>query len=207
MIKEIADCETMDEAVAECAGNWQHWQNFCWFGAKDVPNSDKVMLGYITGPQSGITDMANYETVRRAMEPFLGNMTEGAQAETYGANLHGDRNALAGFMVRVVDENGQPTAAFKALFELTRDNDGEFALDEHDLEVVNRREVQCYVYRHVEYLLHYELKRFDIKVDNDFVGEVIGEMSEDNFDDIDDDDIKKSLRKVLRRHKRRKATT
>lgn len=157
MLKDIARCKSLEQAAKHCAGNWQKWENFVYFGASDVPKAEDLMLGYIVGIPDTITDEANYVTVHRTLKPYLGDLTEGAQASEYKASFCGDKDALKGFAVRVVDDEGKPTPVFKALFELTR-NWSEGALNDDDFKACNRKFVRNYVFTEVGFLIDGELK-------------------------------------------------
>lgn len=196
MLNNIAKHKRIGAAAAEAAGNWQNWQNFVWFGSNDVPNSDKVMLGYVTGPQSTVRDMANGVVIAKALEPFMGNMSKDdtKTADHFGADFHGDKNSLKGFMVRVYDNKGLVTDAFRALFDLSRNYTEGCILDKTTFNEVNRREIM----RWVGGELPSECEDLGIDYHDDLIVKVTDVLLEDDleFDLIDQDDLIEAIRAV-----------
>lgn len=148
MLDVLSEYDNLVEAAKDCAGNWQRWNSFVWFGADDYPKSENIMLGYTVGPQSDIADEANHLTVERVLAPYLGMHKDPTKtADRYGASVSGDQNAAKGFMVRVYDDNGHITKAFAALFDLSREYIEGVAVNEKDLDAANHSQMLRYVTR------------------------------------------------------------
>ena len=165
MLKELAKYVEVEVAAKALAGNWQNWRSFVWFGSDDYPDSQNIMLGYIVNNmESSAVDHANYITVRKALEPYLGMFEDETKtADNFGSSFWGQKDAFNGFMVRVYDSDGNITDAFKAIFELSQDYlDGEY-LDEDDFKVAERKEYLRWVGSEIDWLA----EQNDVKIKDD----------------------------------------
>lgn len=196
MLDVLRQFETVEDAAEDMAGNWKNWSSFVLFG--NVPHEDEVMLGYTIGPQSGMVDEANHLTLERALAPYMGLLDDPSKtADRYGASLHGDRDALKGFMIRVYDDNGNITDAFKAAFALSREVGlGEYAINEADFDTVNRRHMLRYVGGELPDMC----KELGVEFKDEYITQVtdilIGE-DELSLDDVEDRQIFNVLRDIL----------
>ncbi len=200
MLDELREFETVEEAAEESAGNWKNWKHFAWFGADDVPDSHNVMLGYMVGPQSSSIDDANFVTVTRALQPFIGSMLDlTSTVGHYGASLHGDQNAAKGFMVRVY-QDGLITDAFKKLYEIAKQTGLEnFPLNEDDFKNVTRQSITKYVLDDVVKACNEKNVPYTIEILNN----VVSWLMEDEpiFEDLDDDEIEKAIKECVKKRK------
>lgn len=121
LLEELASHHNVRSAAVALAGNWKSWQCFVWFGSRDIPHSDKVALGYLINHEGGYEQLTNSRVVRLRMGPFWGDLSKDeGNIDKFSSSLCGDRNALNGVMIRVFDDKGRITEAFRKLYALAR---------------------------------------------------------------------------------------
>lgn len=197
MLETVSNYNSLEDAAKHCAGNWKNWAGFAWFGQDLVPKSHNVMLGYTTGREPSVTDMANEEVVREALKPRMGNMAEDSEAtvEDFSSSAYGESNALRGFMVRVYDDKGNITEAFEKLFELGKQRNDDPILDREVYEKINRRELMRYLNLEIPDICEEKNLQYDEKLIVSATDVLINEMEAD-FDYVEDEQIEKLVEEL-----------
>jgi hypothetical protein len=179
---------TLKEAAEDAAGNWKKWECFFFSGERKFANSHDLYLFYTKTFESGLKDEANHVTITRVLKPYLGMQDDPTKTVEYMNNSFcGDQDALQGYIVRVYNEDGEITDAFKALYELMKDYNpdcSEWAINEKDFEATNDKLLKQLVVGEVRSLAQRVLDGFR----EDGV----------SWDDVSADEVLKELRKLLR---------
>jgi len=187
-MNEIADCKNVKAAANAAAGNWQNWSSFVWFGERETPEPHNVYLFYTLGHDYTIADLTNHEILETVvLKPYLGDLQEGATADHFGSTAHGDMK-LKGFAVRVYDEAGEITPAFKALHEAARTIKTDRVLDERMEKVINRREWLRWLNGDLPYLC----KQYGVEYKEEMLTSFTDHITKEeelNFDHLDSDEI------------------
>jgi hypothetical protein len=112
------------EAMAkEAAGNWQHFDCFCWYG--QPPEPDEWCIVYTSNRDSRLRAQSNADAIAKEMEPFLGKT---AIAETHS---HWACGSVYGYSIRVYGKRGI-TKAFRKWCDLQDAMNNYVVLDEED---------------------------------------------------------------------------
>ena len=61
---------TLDEAARAAAGNWMHFQCFCWGRASKLRDADQWTIVYTHHRDSGLLDQSNATAIGAAMDTF-----------------------------------------------------------------------------------------------------------------------------------------
>lgn len=195
LLKILKSFKTVEEAAKEMAGNWERWNHFVWFGSNEFPNSDKIMLGYLTGPESGLRDLANARTVMNVLKPYMGMADDHTKtADSFGSSFWGDTDALAGCMVRVHHDDGTITEAFEKLYNLASDYIDEVPLCEETYNAVNREMVLAYVTRHLEYWCRTNKIEYSTQLSERVTDYILEDDT--SYDDVTEDMIESAVADV-----------
>lgn len=119
----------LEEAAHKAAGNWQHFDSFVWFRDREVEDADQWAINYTHNRDSGLLDQSNAQQIAEALEPF----TEGDDPDlVFESHSHWAVGHVDGFSVRVFDQHGEITPAFRAYFDLAERLADYPILDESD---------------------------------------------------------------------------
>lgn len=102
------------EMAPEAAGNWQKFPSFAWYSGDRPHDADNFAIVETHHRDSGLLAQSNAAAIAKALEPF----TEGDDPDVrdFSAN-HWAVGWTEGHAVRVLQKDGEPTAAFLALVE------------------------------------------------------------------------------------------
>lgn len=119
----------IEEAAKKAAGNWQEFDSFVWFRDRELEDADQWSVIYTHNRDSGLLDQSNAHVISQAMESF----TEGDDPDVvFESHSHWAVGHIDGFSVKVFDQNGEITPAFRAYHELAERLDDYPILDEAD---------------------------------------------------------------------------
>lgn len=119
----------LEEAATKAAGNWKRFDSFVWFRDRELEDADQWSVIYTHNRDSRLLDQSNAHVISRAMESF----TEGADSDgVFESHSHWAVGHVDGFSLRVFDQHGEITPAFKAYHDLTERFDDYPILDESD---------------------------------------------------------------------------
>lgn len=124
-----ASADDVQELANELAGNWRRFDSFAWFRRDEIDDPDNWAIIYTHNRDSGLLDLSNSSVIGKAMRPFTEGETPDAVIESHSHYLCG---WVAGFSIRCLDRNGQPTEAFEKYAELREAMDQYPILDESD---------------------------------------------------------------------------
>jgi hypothetical protein len=126
---------TLKDAAREAAGNWRHFECFCWHRARDLVRPDDWCIVYGRHRDSGLLDQSNAAAIEEAMEPFTAGDDPDVVPETHS---HWAVGWIDGFSIRVF-KRGRITKAFRTYHELAQRLADYPLLDEEDF---SRREYE-----------------------------------------------------------------
>ncbi len=122
---------TMDlsEAATKAAGNWKRFDSFVWFRDRELEDADQWSVIYTHNRDSRLLDQSNAHVITKAMESF----NEGDDPDVvFESHSHWAVGHVDGFSLRVFDQHGEITPAFKAYHDLAERLDDYPILDESD---------------------------------------------------------------------------
>jgi hypothetical protein len=123
------------EAARATAGNWRAFGSFAWSGGPQHRPEDCAII-YLSNRDSDCLDKSNEAHILAALAPCLGSLDDGDMCEFQSHN-HWAVGHVDGIVIRCVDEQGEPTWAFRKLHELAENLDTYPVLDDEDF---SRRE-------------------------------------------------------------------
>lgn len=104
----------LEEAARKAAGNWRDFNSFVWFRDRELEDSEQWAIIYTSHRDSTLLDQSNAAAITEAMEPF----TEGDDPDlVFESHSHWAVGHIEGFSLRVFDQNGEITPAFRAYHE------------------------------------------------------------------------------------------
>ena len=103
---------SVEEAARQFAGNWQKMEDFAWDYAGDE-DAGQWGLYYTHNRDSGLLDQANAQTIAKEMEPFEQKGEVRFEIHNHWAVYHVD-----GIALKAIGEDGEPTDAFRAFYEI-----------------------------------------------------------------------------------------
>lgn len=119
----------IEDAAANAAGNWQHFNCFVWFRNRDISDPQNWAIFYTHHRDSGLLDESNAAVMAKALERF----SHGDDPDlVFESHNHWAVGHVDGFSVRVFDRHGEITEAFRGYHELAQRLDGYPILDEND---------------------------------------------------------------------------
>jgi hypothetical protein len=105
----------IEEAAKKAAGNWQSFQSFIWFRDRELDDADQWAVIYTHHRDSTLLDQSNSGVITEALAPFA----EGDDPDlVFESHNHWAVGHVDGFSVRVFDQQGEITEAFRAYHEL-----------------------------------------------------------------------------------------
>ena len=153
----------IEEAAKKAAANWQKFDSFIWFRDRDLDDADQWAIVYTHNRDSGLLDQSNASVIEKALEPF----TEGNDPDVvFESHSHWAVGHVDGASLRVFDQHGEITPAFRAYFELLEQMEAYPALDESDLSQREHEATQSNIEDAA-----WRLKR-DFVLPEDWVGQV-----------------------------------
>ncbi|APU89149.1 conserved hypothetical protein [Virus Rctr71] len=99
--------DDIEDAAAECAGNWRQFDSFVWW-RDDMLDPEHWFITYTHHRDSGLLDESNALVIDKALEPFEG--TDTIQEH----HTHWAVGWVDGWAIRVYNNDGTITEAFKA---------------------------------------------------------------------------------------------
>lgn len=194
MIFEDLASLSLEDAAKECAGNYRKWQNYVWWGELDAEKPEDVcIINVVNNSDPSVRCIATLKFFMRELKNWWCEDITLISEKTvcsYGANFHGQKDMLSGFMIRVYDAKHHITPAFKKMHELIEKWEWGMPFDEDLENEVNKEEVGNYVRTIVEY----ELKNYSAdtlnRVITDLTNYLVDE-EEQRYDEIggEDDEI------------------
>lgn len=125
----------IDAAARELAGNWRHFDSFCWDRGYNLDDRDDWTIVYTHNRDSGLLDQSNAAAIERELEPF----TEGNDPDVVPErHHHWACGWIDGYSIRVYRE-GRVTEAFRAYIDLVESLEYYPVLDDEDY---SRREYE-----------------------------------------------------------------
>ena len=118
----------LDESARESAGNWQNFNCFVWFRAKELEDPENWSVIYTHNRDSGLLDQSNASVIQAALKPFTVGDDPDVVMESHS---HWAVGHVDGFSLRVF-RDGEITEAFKVYHKLTERMADYPILDEMD---------------------------------------------------------------------------
>ena len=134
-----------------------------WGRDRDLDDADQWAIIYTHNRDSGLLDQSNASVIEKALEPF----TEGNDPDVvFESHSHWAVGHVDGASLRVFDQQGNITEAFRVYFELLEQMEAYPALDESDLSQREHEATQSNIEDAA-----WRLKR-DFVLPEDWVGQV-----------------------------------
>lgn len=114
----------INDIARQAAGNWMKFDSFCWHDRPD--DAEQWCLVYTSNRDSGLLDQSNAAAIEKMMEPHLGENVI-SQCHNHWAVGHVD-----GYAIRVFDDKGDVTDAFKAWQDIVEKLENYPVLDDDD---------------------------------------------------------------------------
>ncbi len=165
-------------AAKEGAGNWRRFECFAWDRARELARPESWAIVYTHHRDSGLLDLSNAETIKKALEGFMGGDNPDVVAEHH---QHWAVGWIDGYSIRVF-RRGRITKAFKTYHELVERMDDYPVLDEHDY---SRREYEATLDNIADSA--WRLKR-EFALPEDWEAEVYGWFSDHDYAAIENRD-------------------
>jgi hypothetical protein len=129
-------------AAQELAGNHRHFESFAWWDCPE--DSDRWCVVYSHHRDSGLLDQSNAAAIEEALRPFM----EMDEPDVVGErHSHWGVGWVEGYAIRVFDQDGNVTAAFRRYCELRAKlsdypvlDETDYSQREYDATVENIRE-------------------------------------------------------------------
>ena len=107
---------TLEEAAKAAAGNWKHFDSFCWHRGTDLPDPEKWTIVYTHNRDSGLLDQSNAATIEAELDTFSKGKNPDVVPEH---DHHWACGWVDGFSIRVF-RRGRITKAFRAYHALAQ---------------------------------------------------------------------------------------
>lgn len=119
----------IEAAAKKASGNWRQFGSFVWFRERTIEDAERWAIHYTHHRDSGLLDQSNASVIEKALEPF----TEGDDPDVVmESHNHWAVGHIDGFSIRVFDQDGKITQAFRVYHELAEQMDAYPILDETD---------------------------------------------------------------------------
>lgn len=120
--------ETIEAAAKALSGNWKKWDSFVmWSHTKEeAPWYNDAFIWETGHRDSDLLTQSNMDYIEKALEKFDEDQVH------YWEASHWAVGHTKGHMIRVHDESGQITEAFKVVYEILKRLDSYPILDEDD---------------------------------------------------------------------------
>lgn len=118
----------LEDAANDAAGNWRHFESFCWHRASELDDADEWAIVCSHHRDSGLLDQSNADAIGKALEPFMDGDDPDVIAEHHD---HWAVGWIDGFAIRVF-RSGEITDAFRAYHGLSKRLADYPILDEED---------------------------------------------------------------------------
>jgi hypothetical protein len=136
------DWDDVELAAQELVGNHHKFESFAWWDRPE--DSDGWCVVYGHHRDSGLLDQSNAAAIEKALEPF----TEGEAPDVLSQrHTHWAVGWMEGYVIRVFDQDGNVTAAFRRYCELRAKlsdypilDETDYSQREYDATVENIRE-------------------------------------------------------------------
>jgi hypothetical protein len=119
----------LEEAAHKAAGNWQDFDSFVWWRARELDDAENHAVIYTHHRDSGILDQSNAAVIAKALEPYTDGDDPDVTPETHN---HWAVGWISGFAIRVFQQDGEITDAFRCYHELSERMENYPILDESD---------------------------------------------------------------------------
>ncbi len=120
---------TLEDAAKEAAGNWKKFDSFVWWREREMDDADRWAIVYTSNRDSGLIDQSNSAVIAKALEALTEDHDPDVVAERHSHWLVGH---VDGYSIRVFDNDGNITEAFKTYFGLLEQMEAYPLLDESD---------------------------------------------------------------------------
>lgn len=118
----------LEDAAAELAGNWQHFESFAWHRQSEIEDADQWCIIYTHNRDSGLLDLSNAEAIAKELESF----TDGDDPDVvFESHNHWAVGHVDGASIRIF-RDGEITEAFKTYHDLMERMENYPVLDESD---------------------------------------------------------------------------
>lgn len=181
---------SIEEFVAEFAGNWKHFESFYWATQQDLDDPENWGIYYTTYRDADLLTESNAHEIDEALSEFCGWVGDDDENERCDCmsehHTHWAYGWIQGYAIRCLDKNGNPTEAVKVWHELLLRLQDYPVLDE--MEYSNRQ----YDAQHesIKEHLHYATSEYDGELPEDLdhqVWEWLWENDQRALDDPDGD--------------------
>jgi len=132
--------ESLHEAAKAAAGNWQKFDCFVWFGAREIADPHNWAIFYTHHRDSGLLDQSNASAIQQELEKFADGDDPNVVFESHS---HWAVGYVDGFSIRVF-KRGRITQAFRKYHELQERmenypilNDGDYSNREYEATLKN----------------------------------------------------------------------
>lgn len=116
-------------AARELAGNWQQFKDFGWNAEPAVHPEDYAIL-YLSNRDSDCLEESNAAAILLELSEHSGSIADGDEIEEQ-SHRHWAVGHVDGIVIRCVNEYGEPTAAFQALYAIAERLD-EYPIQDED---------------------------------------------------------------------------
>ena len=130
----------LDAAAKAAAGNWKHFECFCWHRRQEVPDADQWTIIYTRNRDSGLLDQSNASVIEAALEPFIRGKNPDVVPEHH---THWAVGWTDGYSIRVYRRH-RISKAFKAYHELAERlaqypllNEEDYSAREYETTIAN----------------------------------------------------------------------
>lgn len=120
---------TIEEAAEAAAGNWRSFGSFVWWREREMDDADRWTIVYSSNRDSGLLDKSNEAQIEQALNPFTEADDPDVVSEQHS---HWAVGWVQGHSIRVCDDHGNITEAFRTYFELQQQMEAYPILDESD---------------------------------------------------------------------------
>ena len=120
----------VNEAAKQLAGNWKKFESFAWDTRHNLNHPEQFAIVYLSNRDSDALDRANHEAVVKALRQYIA--LEGSYRCCWEeSHNHWAVGHVDGIVIRCVNADGKPTAAFETLHGLAMSLQGYRILDEN----------------------------------------------------------------------------
>jgi hypothetical protein len=121
------DEKELEEFAKDLAGNWREFDSFAWFEQPD--DADNCGIWYTSHRDAKLSEESNAEAINEELKPLLDADDPDVWMESHN---HWAVGWVAGYVIRVYDDEGKVTAAARKVFELKQRLEDYPLLDEDD---------------------------------------------------------------------------
>lgn len=120
---------TLEDAAKEAVGNWKKFDSFVWWREREMDDADRWAIVYTSNRDSRLIEQSNSAVIAKTLEALTEGDDPDVVAERHSHWLVG---FVDGYSIRVYDDHGNITEAFKTYFGLLEQMEAYPLLDESD---------------------------------------------------------------------------